>query len=192
MSNIVSSTCQAIVDEYYDELVACPTTAVEWKRMSDNWLTETQFPHCLGAIYGTHIPINRPSKEEFNKEPEDTGSAYYNWKHFYSVILLCLVDANYRVIWSQVGSSGRQGDAGLFLESNLRTAFMTGALNVPQKEPLPGEDYPLPYYILGDNAFPLQTWLMHPYSRHAANVPQKAFNYRLSRARIRVSVCLPT
>ena len=134
VSKIVSQTVNAIVQEYYDEMVACPTTATEWKRMSDNWLAETQFPHCLGAIDGTHVPINRPAMEELNKPPEDTGSAYYNWKSFYSVIMLCLVDANYKVIWAKVGASGKQGDAGLFLDSNLRKGFMTGKLNIPEKE----------------------------------------------------------
>ena len=127
---IVSETVQIINDEYFDELVSVPTTATEWKRMADNWEKETQFPHCLGALDGTHIPISRPKDDDDPLPPgqavdgqEGTGSKYYCWKQFYSVVILALVDANFKVIWCLVGASGKQSDAGLFLECNLRTAF---------------------------------------------------------------------
>ena len=45
-------------------------------------------------------------------------------------------------------------------------------------------DLELPYYLLGDNIFPLSNWLMRPYSGKAlTSETRKIFNYRLSRAR---------
>lgn len=41
--------------------------------------------------------------------------------------------------------------------------------------------YPL---ILGDSAFPLQSWLMKPYTNAVLSKEQRNFNYRLSRARM--------
>lgn len=38
--------------------------------------------------------------------------------------------------------------------------------------------------ILGDSAFPLQSWLMKPYTNAVLSKEQRNFNYRLSRARM--------
>jgi hypothetical protein len=40
--------------------------------------------------------------------------------------------------------------------------------------------------IVGDDAFPLRTNLLKPYSRVILTLKQRVFNYRLSRARIMV------
>ena len=106
---------------------------------------------------GTHIPINKPKKEELKKDEKETGSRYFNWKGWFSVVLMVLVDPNYQIIWCEVGTSGRQGDATLFQRTRLRRAFEEGKMNVPKKQTLPGEQFELPYFILGDNAFALRT-----------------------------------
>ena len=42
----------------------------------------------------------------------------------------------------------------------------------------------VPPLIVGDSAFPFQTWLMKPYTNAVLTEKQKYFNYRLSRARM--------
>ena len=41
----------------------------------------------------------------------------------------------------------------------------------------------MPYFLIGDDAFSLQTWMMKPFSRMNMERPERIFNYRLSRAR---------
>ena len=57
---------------------------------------------------------------------------FFNYKHFFSVLLLALVDANYKFVYVDVGASGRDGDAaGVFGESLLKQALQNGTLNLP-------------------------------------------------------------
>lgn len=60
-------------------------------------------PNTIGTIDGKHVRIKCPSK---------TGSLYYNYKDFFSIVLLAVVDANSKFIAIDVGSFGREGDAG--------------------------------------------------------------------------------
>jgi len=57
-------------------------------------------------------------------------------------------------------------------------------MNVPEPQPTLANGVPLPYVIVGDEAFPLSKYLLRPYSgRGDLNKEQKIYNYRLSRTR---------
>ena len=58
--------------------------------------------------------------------------------------------------------------------------FDRNQTGVPDSELIEGTNYELPYFLVGDEIFPLQNWLMRPYSGKALiNDQQKIFNYRL-------------
>lgn len=63
------------------------------------------FPNVMGCLDGKHIRVRCPNS---------TGSLYYNYKDFFSIVLLALVGPNYEFIAVDVGSYGREGDAGIF------------------------------------------------------------------------------
>ncbi|XP_072175656.1 uncharacterized protein [Diadema setosum] len=152
---MISDVCQAIYDEYHDELLSCPTTPEEWKEVASEFSDKWNFENCLGALDGKHVRI---------KAPGNTGSMYYNYKGYFSVVLFALVDARYRFRYIDVGANGSCSDAGLFMETSLRRALDQGKAEIPKPEPLPKDDTPLPYTFVGDDAFPLKSWLMKPYA----------------------------
>lgn len=151
-----------------------PTTEAEWREVAMGFETKWQFPNCLGAIDGKHIYIQPPA---------NSGSTYHNYKSRFSVVLMAVVDADYKFIYANVGVQGRVSDGGIFGQSDLRAAMDRHLLNVPPPEPLPGSNISSPYAFVGDEAFPLRIDLMKPYPFRNLDHGQRIFNYNLSRAR---------
>ena len=71
----------------------------------------------------------------------------------------------------------------MYNRSPLRKRLERNTLGLPAPDPLPGDDRVTPYFFVGDDAFPLNTWLMKPYPMRSLTPTQRIFNYRLSRAR---------
>ena len=86
-------------------------------------------------------------------------------------------------MWIDVGANGSASDAGVFNRTELKKKFEQGTAGLPIAEPLPGGDTPIPYYLLGDDAFALNTWLMKPYAGRHLSYEEAIFNYRLSSGR---------
>ena len=110
---------------------------------------------------------------------------YYNYKQYFSIVLFALVDADYRFIYVDVGCNGRISDGGVFANSYICKAIEEKSLNLPNWKllPLPGRENPLPYVIVGDEAFPPKTYLLRPYPSRQSDLSRRIFNYRLWRAR---------
>ena len=51
------------------------------------------------------------------------------------------------------------------------------------EQDFPHDDKPVPYHIIGDDAFAMTTTLMKPYPHRSQNYRERIFSYRLSRAR---------
>lgn len=177
MCLVIHETCQAILQEFQDESLPCHTTPDGWKKVADGFESRWNLPHCVGAIDGKHIAI---------KCPAGGGSYYFNYKGFHSIVMMALVDAHHRFLYVDVGANGAVSDGGLFQETDLRESLEQNTIGLPPQEPLPGGTADIPYYIVGDDAFPLKEWLMKPYPKRSLTREQRIFNYRLSRARLAV------
>ena len=116
--------------------------------------------------------------------PPDSGSLFFNYKNFFSVVLLAVIDANYKFMFVDVGSYGKEGDSGIFDKSELGRKFSSGDM-FPPPQKLPKTDVVLPHVFVGDEAFRLHPNMMKPYSKPVASADKEKaiFNYRLSRAR---------
>ena len=174
ISLIVRDTCRAIVEEYAEEVIECSVTPDAWKKIADRFGSRWNFHNCMGALDGKHVAMKCPPRG---------GSKYYNYKHFNSIVLLALVDADYNFIWVDVGTNGPAGDAQIFNESELLETMESGDIGRPKPRRLPGGNTEVPYFIVGDDAFAIKTWLMKPYSQRQLTREMRIFNYRLSRAR---------
>ena len=174
ISVIVPDTCEAIIAEYMNEVLACPTTPEQWKEVASLFSNKWNFHNTVGALDGKHIAI---------KCPPNGGSHYYNYKGYHSIVLLALVDADYKFIYIDVGKKGCSSDGGIFYDTPLREGLQNDTLGLPDSEPLPGDDVPLPYFVIGDDAFALRHWMMKPFPDRNMTRQQRIFNYRLSRAR---------
>ena len=134
------------------------------------------FPKCIGAMDGKHIVV---------KQPRNNGSYYFNYKGTFSVVLLAVVDADYKFIYVNVGCNGQISDGGVFKNSSLSSALEENLLEVPSPRQLISDNNqsPLPYFLVADDAFPLKTNIMKPYPFRGLSKEKRIFNYRLSRAR---------
>ena len=173
ISTFVPEVIDAIIAEFSDE-ITLPDTPDSWIGLAKDFERQWNLPHCIGALDGKHIAIRKPA---------GTGTLYYNYKKYFSIVLLALVDANYLFRYIDVGASGAGSDAGIFNDCDLKDMFDSGQLNLPAAAPLVQGQRDVPYFMVGDEAFALKTWLMKPIPLRQQTRRQRLYNYRISRAR---------
>ena len=73
----------------------------------------------------------------------NSGSYYHNYKEFFSIVLLAVVDADYKFLYCDIGANGAGLDAAIFNDTKLKEYLETNQVGLPAPEPLPGDDKPL-------------------------------------------------
>lgn len=74
------------------------------------------------------------------------------------------MDANFKFIFVDIGSYGKEGDSGIFNKSSISQMISTGEYFL-SPEKLPDSNVSLPLVHIGDEAFRLDRHMMRPYSR---------------------------
>lgn len=83
-----------------------PSSAEDWINIERGY--RNKFPYCVGSMDGNHIVIENPLH---------SGSEYFNYKKTFSIVLLVLVDSNYKFTFVHIGCQGRISDGGVFNNS---------------------------------------------------------------------------
>ncbi|XP_045781566.1 protein ANTAGONIST OF LIKE HETEROCHROMATIN PROTEIN 1-like [Maniola jurtina] len=156
ISCIVREVCHYIWLELYKEYMKMPSKE-DWLHIASKFQESSNFPLCLGAVDGKHIRLIKPI---------DSGSMFLNYKHFFSIVLMAVVDSDYNFIFVDVGAYGKECDSSVFKETPFWKILTNNGLNLPDATRLPGIDYDLPYVFVADEAFALHYHLLRPFGGH--------------------------
>lgn len=171
---IVYECCRAIIDEFWSETFPVPSAA-DWQRSADQFRSLWRYPRGVGSIDGKHFRCYAP---------RNSGSANFNYKGYFSIVLLAVVNGGYRILAFDLGGRGRNSDSALFRTSPLKR-FLEGAVGqFPYGGDLAGEGH-VDYHILADGGFAQATWMQRPFRQaEASSDPLKGhFNECFSSAR---------
>ncbi|XP_040187301.1 protein ANTAGONIST OF LIKE HETEROCHROMATIN PROTEIN 1-like [Rana temporaria] len=108
ISEIVKQTCDAIWT-LKCRFMPIPNKE-KWEDIAQRFWMKTNFPNCLGAIDGKHIRLIKPCH---------SGSQFFNYKKYFSIVLLAVVDADYKFLYVDIGAFGSSADSGVFQHSKF-------------------------------------------------------------------------
>lgn len=131
------------------------------------------YPACIGAVDGKHVRLRCPS---------GSGSQFYNYKGFHSLVLMAVVNGNYEFLYANVGAEGKTADGGCWRQCDFARALEKERLNLPPDIQLDATTS-IPVHLIADDAFPMGKRLLKPYPQRMLTPEERIFNYRLSRGR---------
>ncbi|KAL4131524.1 hypothetical protein QTP88_008819 [Uroleucon formosanum] len=173
IGNIVREVCNVVWEELA-HIQMPPMTEDMWKDTAAKFEQRANFPYCLGAIDGKHIRIIKPS---------GTGSQHFNYKNYFSIVLLAIVDSNYKFVYVDIGSFGKDSDSTIFKNTTFWNLLQKNELNIPESCPILNTNINADYVFVADEAFGLSQHVLHPYGGRNLTKNKRIFNYRLFCAR---------
>ena len=111
----------------------------------------------LFQMSGKNLKWNSGSGETFHMPWEPLIRD--NYKGFFSIVMLALVNGQYKFRWVDVGTAGSCSDAQIFNTCHLKRKLDDGSIGFPDPAPITQGGRDVPYFILADDAIALKTWL---------------------------------
>ena len=114
VNHILWKTSSAIWKALRDIYVRPPSSPDDWREISRGFEDLWNLPHCVGAIDGKHVNM---------KCPNNSGSLYYNYKGFFSLVLMAICDSHYNFTLVDIGDYGGNNDGGVLSHSDIGKAI---------------------------------------------------------------------
>ncbi|XP_018399908.1 PREDICTED: uncharacterized protein LOC108777494 [Cyphomyrmex costatus] len=149
----------------------------KWSEIAESFFEKWQFPNCVGALDGKHIRIQAPTH---------SGSQFFNYKKYFSIVFLAICDANHKFVWVDIGQYGGISDSGVWSNTELTARVREKTAEIPGPQHLPGTAIKTNHVFLGDEIFPLDLHLLKSYNKKELTDNRRIFNYRLSKARLSI------
>ena len=168
--------CNTIYSCLKEEYLKILQKKEDWKPIAEKTQERWQFHNCIGAVDGKHISI---------LHPKDSGSDFYNYKVFFSIVMLAIFDYDYKFLFVDAGCQRRISDRGAFRNLAFSKVLERGKLNLPDPVPIPTSTDPtwlheqndtLPYEFVANDAFPLGKHSKKPYPQTNLNDRKRMFN----------------
>ena len=102
--------------------------------------------------------------------------SFFSRKGFYALNVQCIVDHRKKVLWVSYSHKGGSHDSSCLKETELYD------LLIEKRDAL----FDLGYYILGDSAYAIESFLLPPYDNTTSRSSEDNFNFFQSSARITV------
>jgi len=135
----------------------------------------SRLPNVVGAIDGTHIPINAPHEKAVD---------YFSHYRHHNFGIQAVADGDLLFLDFSAGYPGSMHDARILRNSSLyhkaeQGDILTGPIvNVNHHEIGP--------YLVGDSAYPISPWLQKPFPKATRDKNEIQFNPELSSARVKI------
>ena len=98
ISKFIPVVCNKTYETFKGRFLRLPDKTEEWEINEHKTRRLWQFPNSIGVADGKHIAITHPP---------NSGSEFYNYKGFFSIVLLGTVDYDYKSIFADICCQGR-------------------------------------------------------------------------------------
>ena len=99
-----------------------------WRISAAHFEERWNLPNVCGVIDGKHIHMQKPP---------NSSSLYYNYRGTFSIVLLAVVDGDYRFMLVDIGEYGSNSDGGVFCEKMCKYEISFSLLHSPQQSFVP-------------------------------------------------------
>eukprot|EP00117_Sycon_ciliatum_P012448 scpid75727/ scgid13513/ Putative nuclease HARBI1; Harbinger transposase-derived nuclease len=157
---VIRRVCTILVNYLAPKFIKWPTGA-RVKTVSEGFEAIAKLPGVIGSIDGSHMEV---------KPPSDDMDSYGNRLSYYSIVLQAVCDSEMVFTNCFAGYPGSVHDARVLRNSEL--GLEAGAHQALL--------FASETYIIGDSAYPLETWLMVPFKQqggHAFTWQQGVYNH---------------
>lgn len=168
VSKCINEVTRAIIKCLADKIVF-PTTNEQILKCKLEFMAKTGFPGTVGVVDGSHVGIISP---EVNDE-RAPSLLFYNRKGFYSLNVQFICDANFKILNINTKFPGSVHDSAVWTTSRAREIMK-----------LRFEHGDHSSWLIGDQGYPLEPWLLVPVADTARDTPEARYNTAFRKTRI--------